>query len=757
MDKLSSVSPVADKASSDREEKENITKEPCKEDSVSRDTLNAADSLGKKCRDDSVTSVTSPNEVAISEVTEKATLSSGHTSAKQAREPSQSSSSMSGLRNRSRSYGNLLTGTNGTLSSRKKEILVSLIMRLRFEEKHRKQQAGRDFTGPIQLNQFFREFCLYFIYLTTGPLSLLVLMPLLGKKIAKAKLFIPNSRFMGPYLRMLATAMCFPLIILHLLLKTGSMSRHIFWSDLFVPSIFVLNYCMLNALKYGYQDPVNYKARSIKSEGNDSKVPRKKIEKSFSITSAFKRNRGRLGRSEMTKKEHELKKLSESPAVAVLLFSGMVGNSYERQRVANQEVEWASSNILNMESDSIIIPTGLYKSQSVAGRMSVVQNARSLTHRVDLLTEEKHRGNNKDMARKKSISTKEIAHAITSAAIHEFDDKVDWEPTAQKNLSLYQKVVTAVRSWVFVYFCARMYVMYTECEGALSSIHWSTYLVILACTIAPFAGGHFWAVHAATPFCEFRRRYYMESKLSMLIHQMDVYSTADVDAWRRLRLCLQEMGSPYYSGMSYYNAYTVLSCMAYMFFLGLFTIFDIFSKPSKVSYNYICIPLVYFNLMIQFLVLLGMREGSRVNRVAIDHVQEWIKVQQRLNRDLEKEKDELDQILDDIAMCEDMKAGSVPQQGDDESSKSLEDEIAMHKERMKSSKLTIRQLKSAKDSAHLLCEELQLAITFRGMRMFSMRLSKILFKTLFVVFLYEAYYSTLYYLFDGDMSNIYSI
>lgn len=155
--------------------------------------------------------------------------------------------------------------------------------------------------------------------------------------------------------------------------------------------------------------------------------------------------------------------------------------------------------------------------------------------------------------------------------------------------------------------------------------------------------------------------------------------------------------------------------------------------------------------------MLGIREGSRVNRVAIDHVQEWIKVQQRLNRDLEKERDELDQILDDIAMCKDMKADSVPQHGDDGSSTSLEDEIAIHEKRMKSLKLSIRQLKSAKDSAHLLCEELQLAITFRGMRMFSMRLSKILFKSLFLVFLYEAYYSTLYYLLDGDMSNIYSI
>ena len=63
-----------------------------------------------------------------------------------------------------------------------------------------------------------------------------------------------------------------------------------------------------------------------------------------------------------------------------------------RDSASQLEVEWASTNILNMESDTIIIPTELYQSKSVAGRMSVVQNEKSLTHRVDVLDHEKHRG-----------------------------------------------------------------------------------------------------------------------------------------------------------------------------------------------------------------------------------------------------------------------------------------------------------------------------------------------------------------------------
>ena len=125
-----------------------------------------------------------------------------------------------------------------------------------------------------------------------------------GKKIAMAKLFIPNARFMGPYLRMLATAMYFPLLILHLLLTAGTLSRHIFWSDRSCLRL-VLNYCIMNALKYGYQDPVNYRARNIRYSGNGSKVKKstKKREPSFNFTSAFNRSkRPQLGRSAMAKK-----------------------------------------------------------------------------------------------------------------------------------------------------------------------------------------------------------------------------------------------------------------------------------------------------------------------------------------------------------------------------------------------------------------------------------------------------------------------
>jgi hypothetical protein len=501
---------------------------------------------------------------------------------------------------------------------------------------------------------------------------------------------------------------------------------------------------------------------------------------SNSLKQAISRSWGRspqqpANKIKQVESDLHLQKLAESPAVAVLLFSGMVGNSNERQTVATREVEWASKNILYMESDAIIIPTGLHQSNSKQGRMSVVQNANSLTHRIDLLETDKHRGSNEDqkVAQKKSISTLQIAHAITSAAICEFDnDNNANNPLDERQMSLQFKVIFGVRAWVFVYFCIRFYVLFKECDGIISNVQWNEYLLIFFSAISPLGGGHYWAIHAATPYCDFRRRYYMESKLSMLIHQMEVYSTKDIDAWRRLRLCLQEMGTPYYNGLTYYNAFLIFSCLLYMIIVGSLTVFNVEPTASaKISYSYICVPLVYFCFMIQFWVLLGIRQGSKVNRVAIDHVNEWLKVQQRLNKKIEVTEDELDALENRMEELKHAKQCKVDNESTDENGNStstnddydakgqtaldeINEDIQSTKQYIQEVKVNCRKLKSAKDSTYLLCEELNLAITFRGMRMFSMRLSKILFKSLFLLFIYEMYYATIYYLFDGDMSNV---
>ena len=174
--------------------------------------------------------------------------------------------STSSSKSRTRSYGNLLTGTNGKLSRRKKEVLMNLIKHLRFEEIHHKNEAGRDFTGPIIWKQFFREFFLFLLYLIIGPFSLIIIIPLIGTKIAKAKLFLPNNNedFIGGYIRMLVVSISFLCIILHVIVNQGALNtNHIYWSDVFLPTYIIFNYCMLNGLKYGYQDPINYAARKL--------------------------------------------------------------------------------------------------------------------------------------------------------------------------------------------------------------------------------------------------------------------------------------------------------------------------------------------------------------------------------------------------------------------------------------------------------------------------------------------------------------
>ena len=84
------------------------------------------------------------------------------------------------------------------------------------------------------------------------------------------------------------------------------------------------------------------------------------------------------------------------------------------------------------------------------------------------------------------------------------------------------------------------------------------------------------------------------------------------------------------NGKSILPGYKLLQCLhssivhVVHVFPRLFHHFGRSPKALKVSQTTFAFHL-YFCLMVQFLVLLGIRQGSKVNRVAIDHVNEWIK------------------------------------------------------------------------------------------------------------------------------------
>ena len=118
MDKLSSVSPVAEKDSSSKDNRENIMKEPRNEDSMSNGNSRPADFLGKDCSNGTVKGGANASEVVVSGVMERAVSapSTVSTNSNASRRRGVTRSSLI----KSKSYGDLLTGTNGILSSRKK-------------------------------------------------------------------------------------------------------------------------------------------------------------------------------------------------------------------------------------------------------------------------------------------------------------------------------------------------------------------------------------------------------------------------------------------------------------------------------------------------------------------------------------------------------------------------------------------------------------------------------------------------------------
>ena len=166
-------------------------------------------------------------------------------------------------------------------------------------------------------------------------------------------------------------------------------------------------------------------------------------------------------------------------------------------------------------------------------------------------------------------------------------------------MSLLYKVIysnTAWLSYIFVY--VGMYYIWNV------KVPWKMCYERIPCHFLQCLSALVWrailGTRTATPCCDFRRRNFME-QLSMLIHQVEIYSTKDIDSWRRLRLCLQEMGAPYYKGMIQYNGFIVLSSILFNIIVALLTMLKVQPVTSgKISFSYICIPLVYFNLLFNF-------------------------------------------------------------------------------------------------------------------------------------------------------------
>ena len=126
----------------------------------------------------------------------------------------------------------------------------------------------------------------------------------------------------------------------------------------------------------------------------------------------------------------------------------------------------------------------------------------------------------------------------------------------------------------------------------------------------------------------------------------------------------------------------------------------------------------------QGLVLSGVKKGSQANREGVGHTKEWLKIRTKLKNEIHCSKINL-------------KLRKKLQKEEEE-------------EERRSLAIQIEERKSAVSSIDNLFKGFNVELVYGGIRMFSMRLTKILYKSLFLLYLYEIYYICLWFFIRRD-------
>ena len=238
--------------------------------------------------------------------------------------------------------------------------------------------------------------------------------------------------------------------------------------------------------------------------------------------------------------------------------------------------------------------------------------------------------------------------------------------------------------------------------------------VVLCITIAGSQRGVQAAMQCGASVCDFRRRRYIENRLAMLIHQMHITSHKSIRAWERLRLCLKEMGGPQYRLLQAYFVQVIILCFLYFATFGALILLDI----NKTVSIYMVGVLAMYGFFLEGLILVGVRTGSLTNRVVIHHAEEWLNIKSGLLTETHKIKVKLNAL--------EMEDNTETFDDDSSYKRSL---IESH-----------QNLRSAIEAIDNVVEKLRWEVLFGGIRLMSLRLTKILSKTLLLLYLYQIYY-----------------
>lgn len=615
-------------------------------------------------------------------------------------------------RGRKKQHRTLQTSAIGELIDKEEiKLLNEVMLNLRFET-HKVKQAGRDYNGPFIYHNALRELFIHVLYYFLGQFSLIILIPWLGVPICEKKLFLskggPFGKWGVPYRTFFLTSFYGPVLVLYFIGKyyLNHSMKHVLWCDFLISSFSVFFSLGVVWIKYGMTDKRNYIKRNVK---------------------LTKKNR-------MSKVDASLTIDSDALMAPLMIMTGVIRLSHPEvmERNLKREFRYKCRFILNIEKDFFLLPIGLKNSaidnlnkssltfppdstdnktttNSEAPslqRKSVIQNPIYLSHNID-------KSINESEVQYTKVKTLHVGDAIISSFVAK---------QYKEKYNIIRILLLVLDVWNVIFITLRIIALFyqlQEQESSLVEVTWIEWIVIILNISIGCRLLRLWFLHAALAYGEFKRRLYIEKRLATIIHQIYVTNYKDVEAWKNLRLAFREMGEPYYKAVQFYTLFTIFVCVLYNICLSFCILFDSNKRVPYYIQIVFCLPCLFA----QGLVLSGVKKGSQANREGVGHTKEWLKIRTKLKNEIHCSKRNL-------------KLRKKLQKEEEEERRSLA--------------IQIEERKSAVSSIDNLFKGFNVELVYGGIRMFSMRLTKILYKSLFLLYLYEIYYICLWFFIRRD-------
>lgn len=560
-----------------------------------------------------------------------------------------------------------------------KEILAKVMKEIQYED-----ATIKDFSPDLEVFSYiqaFISFCVHAISLLFGsPFSSIILMPLLGYSVCLKRMFyVPLKSFVSTHVghNVVCHSYGYPAVIWALLFRKKYSG--IVWMDLYLVAFPISMYLIYITLKYGL-------------------LPKKDFKRMFD--------------------RYEKKDESREYVAPMLMRTGMKKSSEETLKVYVRQLQNIVAKMPKIKKDFLVMPLGFTCTEGPNVRKKVITNIVHNRQTFSFRTK-----NIPGVTRQSSVEVDSIRKvktiALGKAMLEAFEM---YRETSM--ISVVHKVACTV-SIVYVFARIIMLIIFRDSI----SMGWDGWVCMLILFYIKNMALKQWYHHCALPLALFSKIRFLELRMGRIIHQLHVEDAEAVHSWKRLRTALRMMDMGTLTNCVVYTAASLAGTFVYMAVMAVLTalyandpginiINDKISGVSSIILLQICLLHV---LVAQGFILLAIRKGAYTNFLAMQHIDEWLKVKIILAQNVEKHRLHLNRISKKIKKTkEGLDATGIQE--------------------------SIIKLEGASIAIDVLCKQLRNEILVGGLRFFSLRMTKILFKTLLMLFLYEVYYSIIFFL-----------